>query len=112
MTSVYLVHLQVTNPFGNSELFYKLIVQLACHLLLHLRSRLNARNTHRHYALSHKWRLVNNQCRREILILVSVGICVDGSKSNQSFPHEVNNPMDKTIDKKLCNVLILLFFSG
>ena len=26
MTSVYLVHLQVTNPFGNSELFYKLIV--------------------------------------------------------------------------------------
>ena len=42
------------------------------------------------------------------LILVSVGICVDGSKSNQSFPHEVNNPMDKTIDKKLCNVLILL----
>ena len=38
------------------------------------------------------------------LILVSVGICVDGSKSNQSFPHEVNNPMDKTIDKKLCNV--------
>lgn len=33
------------------------------------------------------------------LILVSVGICVDGSKSNQSFPHEVNNPMDKTIDK-------------
>ena len=29
------------------------------------------------------------------LILVSVGICVDGSKSNQSFPHEVNNPMDK-----------------
>ena len=46
------------------------------------------------------------------LILVSVGICVDGSKSNQSFPHEVNNPMDKTIDKKLCNVLILLFFSG
>ena len=66
MTSVYLVHLQVTNPFGNSGLFYKLIVQLACHLLLHLRSRLNARNTHRHYALSHKWRLVNNQCRREI----------------------------------------------
>ena len=31
------------------------------------------------------------------LILVSVGICVDGSKSNQSFPHEVNNPIDKTI---------------
>ena len=48
MTSVYLVHLQVTNPFGNSELFYKLIVQLACHLQLHLRSRLNARNMHLH----------------------------------------------------------------
>ena len=29
------------------------------------------------------------------LILVSVGICVDGSKSNQSFPHEVNNPMSQ-----------------